>query len=393
MNLWVGILLNKKNVDYGGGLERIALATQNKKDIFETDNFYPIIKVIEKITEKSYNSSLESTKAMRVLADHMRASVIMSMDHVEPSNKDQGYILRRLIRRMARHARVFNIQEALSPQLVDTTISVLSWLYPDLENQKNRITDVIKTEEEKFHIILKKMEPVVIKRINMTNKTEESLANAAFDLYQSYGYPLEIFIEDVTQTGILINEPKLEKFYKETFYQHKQKSRVGSEKKFKGGLANNSKQVIKYHTATHLIHQSLNIVTNDSKLKQEGSNITGERLRFDFSSTKIITKNEIKLVEEMVNKIINDSLDVSYSVLPYKEAISIGAKSFFKEKYGENVKIYFIGGNKENPEKAFSKEFCGGPHVKNTSEIGVIEIYELKKIGEKKYRIYARNKF
>lgn len=343
--------IEQKNVDYGGGLERIALVAQHKKDIYETDNFYPIIEQIEQITDKKYHSSDEITKAMRVLADHMRTSVVLAMDGVVPSNKDQGYILRRVIRRMARYARIFHIQDPLSPKLVDATILILSWLYPELTDRKQEIVKIIEEEEKKFHAILKKMEPQIAKRIKNIDHTEENLAKTGFDLYQSCGYPLEIFIEDLIQAGISCDQQKLTTTYDRIFTEHKQKSRSGSEKKFKGGLADNSEQVIKYHTATHLIHQALVDVMDSDKIRQEGSNITGERLRFDFSSPTKPTDEQKKEIEKILNEKIKAALPVTYAVLPREKAQKMGAKSFFKEKYGEKVKVYFIGGSAEEPDK------------------------------------------
>lgn len=383
--------ITQKNVDYGGGLERIALVTQGKKDIFETDNFFPIIERIEKITGEKYGSSHEITKAMRVLADHMRASVILVMDDISPSNKDQGYILRRIIRRMARYARIFNIKTALSRQLVDPTLSILSWLYPDLKNQKERIVSVIEDEENKFHAILSKMEPQVKKQIQKLSHDEKSLAEAGFNLYQSSGYPFEILLEDLVQAGIQIDHKKITQYYNNLFQKHKLLSRTGSEKKFKGGLADQSEQVVRYHTATHLIHEALSRVTQNTDIRQEGSNITGERLRFDFFSPEKLTDNQKKEVEILVNKQISAGLPVTHTVMPREKADSIGAKSFFHESYGEKVKVYFIGGDLNKPQDSFSKEFCGGPHVENTADIGKIEIYKMEKIGSNKYRLYARN--
>jgi alanyl-tRNA synthetase len=382
--------LSQKNVDFGGGLERIALVAQGKRDIYETDNFHPIINEIEKLTGKYYLENKEITKTMRILADHMRASTMLAMDGVLPSNKDQGYILRRLIRRMSKHARVFNINEAISPKLVNTTIRILSWLYPELEKKKDAITNIIGDEEKKFHDILKKMEPKVQKIIKKTSTNEKDLALAAFNLFQSSGYPLEIFIEDLAQNNLSINVERINNEYERIFGEHKNKSRIGAKKKFKGGLADSNEQTVKYHTATHLIHQALNDVLQTGDIKQEGSNITADRLRFDFYCSKKPSSDDKKQVEEIVNEKIVAKLTVQNVIMDKKEADKLGVKSFFKEKYEDKVKVYFIGNNEKNIQDAYSKELCGGPHVANTAEIGKITIYKLEKIGNNKYRLYAK---
>lgn len=382
--------ISQKNVDFGGGLERIALVVQGKTDIFETDSFYPIIQTLENITQRSYTESVTVKKAMRVLADHMRASIILSMDGISPSNKDQGYIMRRLIRRMARYARIFEIEEPIAPQLVSVTTNMLSWLYHDLPSMTKQIEDTMQEEENRFHATLKSARNDVKKRLNTTKSNEKDLAAAAFDLYQSMGYPSEIFCEDIEQHGIEIDKEIYEREFQKLFGEHQAQSRSGAEQKFKGGLADTEEQTVKYHTATHLLHQALNDVLGEAaQVQQCGSNITGERLRFDFVSQINPSKEQFNDIETIVNKIIHDGLPIHFEMMEKEKANEIGAKSFFKEKYPDVVKVYFIGGSIDDPKKSYSIEFCGGPHVKNTKDIGSISITRTKKIGTNMYRIYA----
>jgi alanyl-tRNA synthetase len=235
---------------------------------------------------------------------------------------------------------------------------------------------------------IKKIQPVVEEEINRFNKTlknglrllekiDKPSGKQIFDLYQSYGFPMELTQELLKEKGFDIDKNEFEK----EFEKHKNLSRISSAGMFKGGLADNSEQTIKYHTATHLLHQALFNTLGDS-IRQEGSNITGDRLRFDFYSITKPTEEQIKQIEEIINEKIQEKLPVEFKIVPKEEAVKLGAKSFFREKYPDMVKVYFVGN--------YSKEFCGGPHVKNTSEIGKIEIYKFEKIGSNLYRIYAK---
>ena len=383
--------MQQKNVDFGGGLERIALVVQGKKDIFETDNFAPIIQTVEFISKRKYGENETTRKAMRVLADHMRSASILAMDGVIPSNKDQGYILRRLLRRMVRYAQNLGITSQISPVLFDSVLSVpvIDWLYPEMKKQRDHIMQLFAQEETKFRRTLQ----VAEKRIRQLDfskyPTEHELAQVAFDIFQSQGYPPEMFIEFLQESGKNINKTEFQKIYRSIFAKHQQQSRTGAEHKFKGGLADHNEQTIKYHTATHLIHQALSRILGES-VRQEGSNITAQRLRFDFASTQKPTPEVVEHVSKKVNEIIAQALPVSYAILPKQEALKLGAKSFFKEKYPDQVKVYFIGGDVNHPLDSYSKEFCGGPHVKNTKEIGHISIDKVESIGNNMYRLYAR---
>lgn len=379
--------LKQKNVDFGGGLERIALAVQNKKDIFQTDNFWPIISKIEDICGSKYESDEETKKSMRVIADHMRASVFLAMDGVYPSNKDQGYILRRLLRRMIRYSMPLNIKSNISVSLLPTIVEMFTYLYPNLPEMESKIKIIFEEEEGKFRYNLSK----IAKNITFEEykaRSEKDLARISFDYYQSDGYPPEIFIEDIKVIKKDIHEGMFYKYFKENFKKHQKTSREGSAKKFKGGLADKSEQTIKYHTATHLIHQALCDVLG-ADIQQNGSNITGDRLRFDFLSQIHPNSKQLKDVENLVNNKIKEGLNVYFIEMEKTKALALGAKAFFGEKYPSVVKVYFIGNNREK-NSAYSKELCGGPHVNKTSTIGKIVIYKFEKIGQNNFRIYAR---
>jgi alanyl-tRNA synthetase len=380
--------LPQNNVDFGGGLERIALAVQGKQDIYETDNFQPIIEKIEEISGKSYGNDKKINKAMSVLSDHMRASIFMTMDGVTPSNKDQGYILRRLLRRMIRFAKTLGIEENVSVRLVDTVAENLEWLYPELPGKAEEIKTIFQDEEERFFKTLKSVSTKVKELVESYDGNHTELAKKSFDLYQSSGYPHEMLVDDIRETGKDFDQEMFLDEYKKLFEAHQDLSRKGAEQKFKGGLADQSEQVVKFHTATHLLHQALRD-TLGVHISQQGSNITGDRLRFDFSHEEKLTDEEVKKVEDIINSKINDKMPVSFTILPREEAEKTGALHFFKEKYGDEVKVYFIG---NSIDTAYSKEFCGGPHVKNTSEIGQVEIFKQESVGKGIRRIYLRAK-
>lgn len=379
--------MDRRNIDFGAGLERLAMVVQGKSDIFETDNFWPVIERLQELTGKPYKDSEEVTRHMRIIADHIRASVFLAMDGVTPSNKDQGYILRRLLRRIVRSGKSLELEKDISVELVGIVVEMFSWLYPDLPDQQSKIETLFAQEEEKFRRTLNKASGEVAKFLEgaEADLSVKDLAKQAFTFYQSLGYPQEIFIEDVRESGFEVDVTAFYAEFENLVEQHKQRSRAGAEKKFKGGLANEDETTIKYHTATHLLHEALRRVLGD-KVAQEGSNITQERLRFDFTFTRKLTEEEISQVEAMVNAQITEGKPVNFEIMPKEKALETGALHFFGEKYGEKVKVYYVG---DSLEKAYSKEFCGGPHVENTSELPPIEIYKQKKIGAKTVRIYA----
>lgn len=361
--------LPKKNVDFGGGIERLLAAINDDPDMFKTDLYTPIIQILEEETNKKYEDDKAS---MQVIADHLKTSVFLISESLLPSNKEQGYILRRLIRRCV--VKYHNLTDSMTPDFDEVINGILS-IYDginhiDKARLKQIIPKVVNEEVEKFADTLDK-------GLKIVNKLEKIDGKTAFDLYQSYGFPLEIVEELALEKGQQIDREE----FKKEFEQHKELSRKQSAGKFKGGLADTSEQSIKYHTATHLLHQALFDVLGD-EVRQEGSNITGERLRFDFSANRKLTDEELKKVEQIINDKIHESHKVHFEIMSKDKAQEIGAKSFFKEKYGDKVKVYFVGD--------YSKEFCGGPHVENTSQIEKIEIYKYEKIGSNLYRIYAK---
>lgn len=364
--------LPKQNVDFGGGLERLIMAMENNPDMFETSLFSPIIDEIEKITKLSYADEVNKP-AMRIVADHLKASVFLIKDGVLPSNKEQGYVLRRLLRRLTVKLRNLLGKLPSAEEVAAVSEKVLKMyegIYFNPSEDIQLVKPVITDEIKKFSVSLEKGMKLIEKIPTINGKI-------AFDLYQSYGFPLEVTMEIYKEKGQQIDM----KEYTAEFNKHKELSRSASAGKFKGGLADNSMQTVRYHTATHLLHQALFDVLGKD-IRQEGSNITSERLRFDFYCTHKPTDEELKKITETLNDKIKEALPVEVKIIPKKEAESLGAKSFFREKYPDMVKVYFIGD--------YSKEFCGGPHVKNTSEIGSFTIIKCEKIGNNLFRIYAK---
>lgn len=378
--------LPQKNVDFGGGLERFALVVQNKSDIYLTDNFYPIIEKIQELSTKEYGENDETKRAMGILADHMRAATFLAMDGVIPSNKDQGYILRRLLRRMVRAGRTLGINEKVSVNLVEVIVNNFSWIYPALTDKKNDITKTFNEEENKFRIILEKGTRLADKELATFKGNEKQLAEIAFNLYQSSGYPEEMLFEDVKEKLLPIDEKQFYEEYNKLVTEHRNLSRSGAEQKFKGGLADTNEETVKYHTATHLLHWALRETVGD-KVSQMGSNITGERLRFDFPHDERLSDEDIAKVEKLFNEKVDQALPVDFVMLPKTEAEKLGAVAAFGEKYGDTVKVYFMG---NSLEEAFSKEFCGGPHVSNTNQLQPITIFKQKSIGKGIIRIYSK---
>jgi alanyl-tRNA synthetase len=379
--------LSQNNVDFGGGLERIALVVQDKKDIFETDNFWPVVEKIQEITGLKYSTEIAKKRSMRVLADHIRACVLLAMDGVIPGNKDQGYVLRRILRKMMRAGKNLGIEKNISVSLVGSVTETLSWLYPELKQKQAEIEKLFSVEEEKFSKTLFNGAKELERKFSLLkNKDEKILAELAFNLFQSLGYPTEVFVEDMSDRGIKLNLKNFEELVGKMFSEHQKLSRSGAEMKFKGGLADQSETVVRYHTATHLLQWALRSVLGDN-ISQLGSNITNERLRFDFPYGKKLSPEEIEKVEEMVNSAIAKKIPVGYMIMPKKDAIKAGAIYMKHETYPDEVKVYFIGDTLEN---SISREFCGGPHVSNTGELRPVEIYKQESIGEGKMRIYVR---
>lgn len=349
--------LNQKNVDFGGGLERLTAATINSPDVFKIDVYQEIIQRIEKLSDKKYEDNIEG---FRIIADHLRASEALIENGVEPGNKQQGYVLRRLIRRAAIKVRA--IHE-----------SSLHETFSEITNNKQIIDEI------------KKFQKTLDKGLREVEKIDEIDAKKAFDLYQTYGFPLEITEEIFEERGQKIDH---EKFQKE-FEDHQELSRTASAGKFKGGLADNSEETTKLHTVTHLLHASLRKVLGEH-VQQKGSNITAERLRFDFTHDKALTDDEKQKIEDLINQQIEAKLPVTFEEMSLEEADKKGALHFFDKKYDEQVKVYSIGHVGARP---FSSEVCGGPHVKNTADInGHVTITKEKSAASGVRRIYAEIK-
>lgn len=355
--------LKQKNVDTGMGLERTLCILQGKKSVYETDLFAPIIAAIESIGSGKYGSDEETTKAIRIVADHIRTSVFMIGDEkgVACSNVDQGYILRRLLRRAVRFAKKLDIEIGKLTVVAEAVIEEYKDVYPELEINRDRIVNEITAEEERFERTLqggiKEFEKLCHYLVGDTIS-----GKASFKLYDTYGFPIEMTVELAKEKGLKVN---IDDFNK-AFAEHQQKSHAGAEQKFKGGLADHSEATARLHTATHLMHRALKEVLHDDNANQKGSNITEERLRFDFTFPRALTPEEIREVEDKVNEAIKADVPVVCEEMTVEKAKEQGAVGLFTAKYGEKVKVYTMG--------KYSKEICGGPHASHTGELGHFRI-------------------
>ena len=371
------IKLEQKNVDFGGGLERLTMVAQQKNSVFETDLFLPLLEKIEELSGgKKYQ---ENIKAFEVIADHLKsATFVMGDDHgISPSNTDQGYIVRRLLRRALRYGQKLGIEKTpWTKELAQVIINSYSEVYPELARNKEFIFKNLDQEEEKFAKTLERgLEKLEKLFADYQGDPQEfSLSGEVlFDLYQSYGFPVELSFEEINRIRLEAQGKSLDKFSEENLLAsfqkklkaHQELSRTAAAGKFKGGLADNSQETTRLHTAAHLLLAALRQVLGDH-VQQKGSNITAERLRFDFSHDQKLSAEEKAKVEELVNQAIAQKLPVSLEELPLAEAKAKGAAGVFDNKYGEQVKVYKIGD--------FSYEICGGPHVENTSELGKFRI-------------------
>ena len=348
--------LPKKNVDTGMGVERTTSILEGKLDNYESSIWSDVIKLIESISNLPYKGN---EKSMRIIADHIRSSVFIAADPagIKPSNTDQGYILRRLIRRMIRHAKKLNIDVSSNweEQLANKIMDKYESYYEEIKENRNVVLEVLKTEKEKFAKTLEKGLKEFDKIIN--NGCDNIDGKTAFHLFDTYGFPLELTVELAHDAGINVDEEG----YKECFKAHQELSRAGSTNKFKGGLAGNSEIETRYHTATHLLNAALKKVIGEDT-HQRGSNITVERMRFDFNCDHKLTDEEKKQAEDLVNEWIKEDLPVTVESMSKNEAVASGAECMFIEKYPDIVTVYSIGN--------VSKELCGGPHVKHTGELG-----------------------
>ena len=353
--------LNRFCVDTGMGIERTVTMLQGKKSVYDTEVFASLIKKIEALTGTSYGKDIEVDKSIRIISDHIRSSVFILGDAktITPSNIGAGYVLRRLIRRAVRHGKKLGLNESFLPLLSDIVIEENKVAYPELKEKSSHIKEELEKEEKKFMETLRKGEAEFEKMLPNLLKDPKKLISGrlAFRLYDTYGFPIELTEELAKENELKVD---IEGFNK-AFEKHQEVSRAGSEQAFKGGLADHSEETTAYHTATHLLHQALRMVLGEHVM-QKGSNITAERLRFDFSHPAPMTEEEKKKVEDIVNEQIKRDLQVSMKMQPLEEAKKEGAIALFGEKYDDVVKVYSIGD--------FSKEVCGGPHVKNTGCLG-----------------------
>jgi alanyl-tRNA synthetase len=385
--------LPKGNIDFGGGLERILAASNGDPDIFKTDLFIPIIDEIEKLSGKKYEGSTTEITAettdehtdeftcsyeMRIIADHLKAATFLIADGVVPSNTQQGYVLRRLIRRAVRYGHLLEIKTNFAKIISEVVISIYKESFPELEKNKEKIFTELENEEAKFgktisagltrlNKIVESFEMCSSEKSDGAQFVDmnDEVADMIFDLYQTYGFPLELVLEEFKNNKVNVDEVGLTGKFNERFKKHQELSRTASAGMFKGGMSDTSEISIKYHTATHLLLAALREILGPETY-QKGSNITAERLRFDFNYPEKLTLEQITEIEDLVNKKIEENIEVVMTEMPKDEALKVAKVSFDPEKYGDIVKVYKIDD--------FSIELCGGPHVKNTGELGHFKI-------------------
>ena len=349
--------LPKQNVDFGGGLERIAAAAINTDDAFRISLLWPIIEKLEELSGKKYDSH---TNAMRVIADHLRGATFLAVDGVAPSNKEQGYVMRRLVRRAIRFAFDLGIEQNFLPEVVPVVIGIYEADFPEVAAKKQEVIDVLTREERVFRQTLR----AGVREFGKL--TKDGLTGAEiFKLYDTYGFPVELSLEEAYARGVKVSDNWREEFDK-LMQEQRERSHTASKGVFKGGLGGHTIQHKKYHTATHLMYKALREVLGPHVI-QRGSNITEERLRFDFSHPQKMTPEEIKRVEDIVNEQIDKDLKVSWEEYPTQQAMEMGALGQFGDRYGDTVKVYRM--QAEGEDKPFSFEICGGPHVDHTAQL------------------------
>ena len=383
--------LPQKNVDTGIGFERLVAILENKNSAYETDLFLPLIKEIENLSNKNYD---EAKKSFRIISDHIKGAVFLIADGVLPNNLGRGYILRRILRSSIRHAKVLDLKNHWYVNLIKEVIKIYEKIYPEVRKKETDIITVIQNEEEKFRKTLEKgltkLDKLLKSKINSLNKRQKLKiigGKELFDLYQSYGFPLELTEELAKEKGFEIDK----KGFQKEFEQHQKISRAGVDRKFGGhGIKEfgpqNEIEIVKLHTATHLLQAGLRQILG-KEIEQKGSDINSERLRFDFSFHRKITGQEIKKIEDLVNQKIDESLEIKEEEMSFEKAINSGALSFFKERYPKTVKVYIIFNPKTT--EVFSKEICKGPHIKKTSELGFFQITKEESLGTNIRRIKA----
>jgi len=367
------IPLKQKNVDTGMGLERTLAVLNGKSNVYETDLFTPIINEIKnqisKIKNINQNSKIDEIKAQRIIADHIKAATFILSEGVAPANTERGYVARRLIRRAIRYGKILGIEQEFMPKIAQAVIQIYQDVYPEVKNNQQFIFNELEKEEIKFRKTLERG----LKELDKLDKVD---AEKAFFIYQTYGFPLEMIQEELAKKALAVDAVGFQAQVK----KHQELSRSASAGKFKSGLTDHSQATVKLHTAAHLLHQALRQVLGD-KVHQAGSNITSERLRFDFSYSQKLTDAEMAQIEKIVNEQIQMDLPVKCETMPYQQAIDSGALAFFKDRYPEKVNVYSIG--------KFSREVCAGPHIKHLDELGKFKILKQESVGASLRRIKA----
>jgi alanyl-tRNA synthetase len=358
--------LPKQNVDYGGGLERIAAAALDTPDVFRISVMWPIIEKLESLSGKKYDAH---TNAMRVIADHLRGATFLAVDGVVPSNKEQGYVMRRLVRRAIRFAFDLGIEQALCEQVVPVVVSLYEADFPEVAERKDHVIEVLMKEEKIFRQTLR----AGVREFGKLTQGKGLTGEVVFKLYDTYGFPVELGLEEAFTQGVTVDDTWRADFDR-LMAEQRERSHTASKGTFKGGLADHSETTTKYHTATHLMYRALRMVLGDHVI-QRGSNLTAERLRFDFSHPEKVTQEQIAEVERIVNEQIDHDWPVSWREENTKQALASGVMGAFGDRYGETVKVYTVG---DPDDENFSREICGGPHVEHTAQI---------KDGNKRFKI------
>lgn len=368
-------LLQQRNVDTGMGLERTLAVLHGQDDIFRVETLYPLVQQIERLSGGAYE---KKPAPVRVIVDHLRAASFAIADGVRPSNVEAGYVVRRLIRRAVRYGRELGMHENFCADFSLHVVDLFGAVYPELGRECEQIAEAMDAEETKFKRTLERGLRQAGKVFERLRQGGEQVLNGeeAFDLFETYGFPLELTDEIAVEQGLQVDVQGFERCYQ----AHREQSRQALAQKFTGGLADHSQQTTRLHTATHLLHQALRLVLGE-QVAQRGSNITAERLRFDFSHPEKLSPEQLQAIESLVNQQIANDLPVTMKLMPLEQAVAEGARAFFGEKYGEQVKVYAIGD--------FSKEVCGGPHVKRSGELGRFSIVKEEAVGQGLRRIRA----
>ncbi len=377
----------QKNIDTGMGVERTVAVLNGFDNVYECDTLNQIFEKVKSLSPKfkgATKSDLASVKSARIITDHIRAAVMILGDpkSISPGNVDHGYVLRKFIRRSVRHARLLGISGKFCREVAQAVVEVMGQVYLEVEKNRQRVFAELEKEEGKFSVALENGTKMLEKEIASLGASgaKELGAKAAFDAYQSNGFPIEMIAEICAEKGFSVDTKGFEGLLK----AHQDLSRKGAEQKFKGGLADHGEQTTKLHTATHLLNEALRQVV-DKNIHQKGSNITPERLRFDFNRNEKLTDEQVKKVEEWVNGAIAEAADVSIEIMSVEQAKAAGAEGEFGEKYADKVKVYTV----KSGGKVFSKEICGGPHVKNTRELGKFRILKQEAVAAGIRRIKA----